>query len=150
MILPILIGDFKGKREFIFYFLKKIWGFERFFVPLQRQKRTDSLQKSKKSTFWGQIYSDGRKWPLKKRLKPSLTPWKTRSYILRASFRTAPKNQGFMYANLYNMAILKVLKRSVSSLKSMIYVGLRVKVPFPLSQGLKLHEYFFKIIENKC
>lgn len=52
-------------------------------------------------------------------------------------FRTAQKNQWFMYANLYNKAILEVLKLSVSSLKSMIYVRLALKVYFPLSQGLK-------------
>ena len=52
-------------------------------------------------------------------------------------FRHALKNQWFMYANLYNMAILKVLKMNVSSLKSMIYVQLALLEQIPLSQGLK-------------
>ena len=42
-----------------------------------------------------------------------------------------------MYLKISNMACLELSKTDVSSLKSMIYVGLRVKVQVPLSQGLK-------------
>ena len=38
------------------------------------------------------------------------------------------------------MACLELSKTDVSSLKSMIYVGLGVREAFPLSQGLK-HKY---------
>ncbi len=44
-----------------------------------------------------------------------------------------------MYAKNYNMVNLEHSKTYVSSLKSMIYVGLGVRESFPLSQGLKLY-----------